>query len=371
MSPAMSILPRFQKQTQKPLPEHSDILLKALWPEVQIEKGADNGQYAEFCDEALHALLGLWQHEGHQSLHEPHVGIRLLRDTVLSPTTTYDELKKKVSDVYGIDHPASSHDVQKAVRLLVRCWTMTTVDVQARPNRSVISWTGTQTLASMMEAQLYPLERASEDCAPRELDTDLKATNLVKYQRIHIKWDFDLSRHLKLVKSDGKLTLYVFKHKAWLNNCRWHSTKYPVPNDVLEEVIRTLNILFPPGDPGTINLLAGRAQMLDIGNCRVKTTRDLSAFRYWRARMAELDDLLNGPQKGIRRVYRLDKNRQNLMDIILFWVTGVAVLMLTVISSVCGIMSLLVSQDAFELARAQACADEDVRGGLPQYCSNL
>ncbi|KAH6694064.1 hypothetical protein F5X68DRAFT_248671 [Plectosphaerella plurivora] len=355
---------------QTTYPSNETLLVEALWPD---EKPGSQ-QNEDFASEMVKTMGVLSSHLQPWPIHMQPAGLHLLKEIEPSPSMTFDDLSKKIVEIYQAEQPGAtlaSKVIQDVVRRLVRCWTMTTIHLGSSRSRLAVRWEGTQTLESVIEAQLDPLEKASEACTPRSLDKDLTAVNLVKYQDVHIRWSFDMTDHLKLTTENGTYTLVVFEHKIWVKNNRDWPDRCPVPQDVLDELMLTLNVLFPNTDHKTRRLLKGfaKVQIQDLGNCGVAKTYNLGDFRYWRARMAELDILLNAQQRGFRQVYRLDKNKQNLMGVVLFWVSGVAVLVLTIIGSVSGIMSLQVSQAAYRLAVAQACADADVKDGLPQYCT--
>lgn len=349
-------------------PSNGAKLIEALWPEEKSHSQQDG----EFATEVSSAMIDLNKTVKPWRFHLP-VGLYLLKKIEPSPSMTFDDLSRQVLWLYEQQQPGETltpKTVQDVTRRLVRCWTMTTIHFGTSRSRSAVGWQGVQTLSSVIETQLGPLESSSQQCPARILDKDLTAANLVKYQDVHIRWVFDMTDHLKLTSQNGTLTLYVFEYKIWIKNNMDFPERCPVPQDVLEELMMTLNILFPIGCSDTTKLLRGfnKVQIQDMGNCGVQKSFDPVNFRLWRARMNELDILLNAPMRGFRQVYRLDKNMQNIMSVVLFWVSGVAVLFLTIISSVCGIMSLQVSQEAYRLAIAQACADSDVRDGMPQYC---
>ncbi|KAH7350041.1 hypothetical protein B0T11DRAFT_137303 [Plectosphaerella cucumerina] len=361
----MSIPP----EQQTTYPSNETLLVEALWPDEK----AGSEQNEDFAAEMAPTMGVLSLQIKPWPQHMPPAGLHLLKEIEPTPAMTFDDLTKEIVKVYQAEQPGeelASKVIHDIVRRLVRCWTMTTLHLGSSRSRSAVRWEGKQTLESVIEAQLEPLEKASEACAPRSLDKDLTAVNLVKYQDVRIRWSFDITEHLNLTSENGVYTLFVFEHKIWVKNNREWPDRCPVPQDVLDELMLTLNVLFPNSDPRTMRLLKSfdKARSHDMGNCGVEKTYNLGDFRYWRARMAELDILLNAQQRGFRQVYRLDKNKQNLMGVVLFWVSGVAVLVLTIIGSVSGIMSLQVSQAAYRLAVAQACADADVKDGLPQYC---
>lgn len=269
--------------------------------------------------------------------------------------------------------------VEDIVSVIVWCWTMVVVNLQGNSVSASPGWGYDEPLQDAAASAFRQLATSSEGFAPRGVDPDLSAATLGKYQNVRIEWTTIITEHLQLTLRGDSIRLSVFEHKIWVKNQLDAGPKQcAVPTEVLEELMMTLNILFPISDSPTEKLLRRQGRetsILSLGYCGRDRPRDLRWYKYWRGRLSALDDLLNGPQRGFRNAWRPSRRRENLTNVIVFWMSGVAVLVLTIVSSVCGIWSLVVSRegynlavDAYNLAVAQACADPDVRENLPQYC---
>lgn len=140
----------------------------------------------------------------------------------------------------------------------------------------------------------------------------------------------------------------------------------------------TYNLLFPMFDRATESLLE-RDGMIEsfysLGTCGKLPSLNWGEYKYWRKALHQLTEVLNEPSRGVRQLWRTSKKNPNLMDVALFWLLGVMVAVLTIVSSACGVLSVkyaIESRDIglrqLELAVAQLCADVETAGKLPQYC---
>ncbi|KAH6693666.1 hypothetical protein F5X68DRAFT_248042 [Plectosphaerella plurivora] len=266
--------------------------------------------------------------------------------------------------------------VEDIASVIVWCWTMVVVNLQSKSVSASPGWDYDEPLQDAVATAFRQLATSSEGYSPREVDPDLSAASLKHHQNVRIEWTTVITEHLQLTRRGDSISLSVFEHKIWVRNqLNAGPDRCAVPAEVLEELMMTLNLLFPIGDPPTEKLLRRHERetsILSVGYCRRDRPRDLRWYKYWRGRLSALDDLLNGPQRGFRNVWRLGRRKENMMNVFVFWTSGVVVLVPTI---VCGIWSLVVSREgynlavkAYDLAVAQACADPDVRENLPQYC---
>ena len=139
----------------------------------------------------------------------------------------------------------------------------------------------------------------------------------------------------------------------------------------------TLNMLFPLYDAPTRSLLEKYGMIesfYGLGYCGKDRSFEWSTYRYWRGEVQELNELLSEP-RGLRQFWRPDSDRRNLLNLALCWLSGVMVLVLTIIGSVCGIISMQYSKEQTRLAALQgefsvamACTDPESRSNFPEFC---
>jgi hypothetical protein len=77
----------------------------------------------------------------------------------------------------------------------------------------------------------------------------------------------------------------------------------------------------------------------------------------------------------MQQLWQPDKEQRNLLNLALFWLSGVMVLILTIVSSVCGVLSVRLAQEQRDLAADQvyvallaACTSSEVAEQMLAYC---
>ncbi|KAK3346457.1 hypothetical protein B0T25DRAFT_437752, partial [Lasiosphaeria hispida] len=145
----------------------------------------------------------------------------------------------------------------------------------------------------------------------------------------------------------------VYEHKI----CLWNHLRFKddtaLSTAVLEEAIDTLNLLFPFRDASTEALLKRDYRpFYGLGYFGRRKTLDISDYPYWRKRIEELEQILDGPPSGLQQL-ALDRNRSNV---------ATAVAVLAVAGLVAGVLSTVYSKKQYDLgllqyklSLAQAC----------------
>jgi len=178
--------------------------------------------------------------------------------------------------------------------------------------------------------------------------------------------------------------LSVFQHKTWAFQHLTHQDSSPIPLDVLGELISTYNLLFPIHDNETEAFLRKEGKtnyFYSLGTCGKKPSRKWADYQYWREELHHLAEVLNEPPRGLRQLWTTRRNNPNFLNLALFWISGVIVAILTIVASVCGVLSVQyaiearnIALDSKEIASwqldlqiAQACASPEAPK-LPRYC---
>jgi hypothetical protein len=90
-----------------------------------------------------------------------------------------------------------------------------------------------------------------------------------------------------------------------------------------------------------------------------------------------LIELMRGePHRSFwRSLVRPDKKRRNMVELAGFWIAGVLVAIVTIVSCVCGVLALKyaleqrdIGQAQLDLERATACSDPATAARLPKFC---
>ncbi|KAK3367815.1 hypothetical protein B0H63DRAFT_489815 [Podospora didyma] len=365
--------PTWATRHRQPLNSDDDIQLgRCLWPQLP-ETDFDPAQYRPLLDYLSSSILDL---EMRSSLESTAT-----KNAFAAVTKTKGLPKNEVEALVKTHYPVSPSDAAttQAMETIIRLWTMLHVQLNRPTHHSpanVVFWDGPQFLTEVIEQYFErKIQRKTPEVGVPTVDSTLTAARLVTSHRINIIWTSNLAEHLTL---NGR-TLKVFEHKIWAWNCLRYPKTSSLPPSVIEELINTWNLLFPALEDGTMSLLT-QTKMVDsfygLGYCGFDHTLEWDKYKYWRAEILELSKVLDEPQKGLQQFFRPDKKKRNALELALFWMAGVVVLFLTIVSSVCSVMSLKYSVEQTNLSRAQldlalaaTCADPEMATRLPNYCS--
>lgn len=127
-----------------------------------------------------------------------------------------------------------------------------------------------------------------------------------------------------------------------------------IPNDVIDETILSLRLLFPDWDPQTSKFLNKINLPILVEEHQYPERLYLSDFYYWRDRLSELCFEYQSPPSSWREIW---KDRRNRLQWYTFWL-AVAIFILTIvfglISSITACMQTVYAYEALQLARAAA-----------------
>ena len=180
-------------------------------------------------------------------------------------------------------------------------------------------------------------------------DVGLTAAYLVNTCGMRLQWSDDIASHLNF--DLRRLVLTVYRHKACLVSHLKSSQSCPMPKDLLEEILRTLDLLFPFGDDATRRLLfkEGQQSLYTLGTHDTEDL-DLAHYKHYGAKLGRLMESFD---KTSRTWKQLAFDRRNKLEWSAFWVT-VMVALLTIISIPCNIIQATYSVKAYHATLAQA-----------------
>ncbi|KAK0641447.1 hypothetical protein B0T16DRAFT_461510 [Cercophora newfieldiana] len=274
--------------------------------------------------------------------------------------------------------PPPIGETARALEAIAHLWCMIQVQVSTSQYlpRSDIVWAEDETLSAVVK-QYFDWRKAA--CPPepsKHIDTGISAAQLTHYNGVQIMWTSNLAEHLAW--NPRSRVLRVFEHKVWVWNNLRHPEHAVIPADVLNELMCTLNLLFPLYDAPTRSLLEKHdmiGSFYGLGYCGKDRSFEWNTYRYWRKEIQGLNELLSEPPRGMSQFWKPDRDRRNLLSLALFWLSGVMVLVLTIIGSVCGILSVQYSKEQtrlsalqWEFSLALACRDPDTRRDFPEFC---
>jgi hypothetical protein len=146
----------------------------------------------------------------------------------------------------------------------------------------------------------------------------LTAAYLASTCGLKLRWTDRLSDHLRFDSTCQ--TLAVYRHKICLVNHIESNGDCPIPERVLNEMLDTLNLLFPFGDLATKQLLIKEHQqpLYQLGSCGRTRKLDLANYEYF---WEELEYLINSFDKPPKTWRQLATDRRNKMEWAVFWAT--------------------------------------------------
>jgi hypothetical protein len=287
-----------------------------------------------------------------------------------------------VKAVYLDPLDASTDAAQHALGIIARVWTM--LDIRISPSRyqplEPLTWLESESIYHV--TQRFFTHKAQSQLAlvlPGTIDPDLTAARLVKNHGFRILWTSNLAEHLTINWTAKRRRLKVFEHKFWAYRHLTHPESSPIPRQVLQELLATYNLLFPMFSKEAKSLLKENDMAKSFyslpGTCGRTASRNWSDYSYWRLELHNLTQVLDEPPQGMQQLWRTRRKDPNILNIVLFWISGVTVAILSIVASVCGLLSVQyaiesrdIARSQFELELAQACADDTLRGKLANHC---
>jgi hypothetical protein len=241
--------------------------------------------------------------------------------------------------------------LRRSVELSVRLWLTLNISSYAIAlgptfaNEVPLDWEDVVSLEDVARKRFVKNQRSSRI----KVDPKFTAANLAKTCGIAINWTDYIDGHLGFDSERQVLTVY--RHKVCLVNFLDGEDGCPIPRDLLNEALHTLNLLFPFGDLATKQLLFKENQQsfYGLGNCNRSRQLDLATYSYFRE---ELEHLLDAFSRPPRTWKQLAIDRRNKMEWAAFWIT-ILVGLLTVVSIPCNIIQATYSVKAYRVALGQ------------------
>lgn len=349
-------------------------LINAFWPHLRLTPpNLIDEEYSDFFYFLGKTLLSLYPHLekfAARDLQDLFLDIHTLRDRRHS---TKQELIPELRQRYS---NASDSDVARSMELAVRLWLGISVCsrqliVGPRNGRdSLVEWADAHTLDQLVRSQFVPYQtRWSSRNSP--LDDSFTVVNLKSICRLNIRWTDSLVDHLKLEGPRGQRSLTIYRHKISLINHRKGSDPTIIPPDVLDEALRTLDLLFPFGDPKTEAFLKDeKVQFWAVAPRELPRATETDDFHHWRNNMVALASLFNGPPETIVQTL-LDT--RNLPQFATLWVAIFGVFLLTILfgilTTVYSVKQYRIAIKSYELSLAVAC--QQTATPLPPFCTRL
>lgn len=326
--------------------EEKEELLRKFWPHVVSPASSD--YYTEF-------LLFIGNTLNQTGIRD--LPIKAFQDLF----TTVEVLKSNATSTHrdiiqvlksnSCFQSSAEIDIQNSIALTVRLWLGVNVCFSKTmregiyPSRTTVTWEGDQVLENI---PIFPETNTRLDSSA-ELDM-LTAVNLKRVCRLEFEWVNCLNDHLRLSGPRGRRVLHIYQHKKILID--HEDAKSPFKAGLIDEVVRSLNLLLPWGDLATNNLLeaAGKKGVMWVDAGKRVSALTLDDFNHLRPRIKRLLDLFNGPPEGFRHALF---DQRDTGQIVAVWAAIIGIVLtigLGIVASVFTIMQYIVAAQAYEIS---------------------
>ena len=348
------------------------VIINAFWPHLQLaEQDYIEEDYTAFFDFLGRTLQNLSPHASKFAAQEWEGLFSIVTSLNTNRAMPRKEITEDIKKGFlNIGEPAISRSVELALRLWLGvnvCSKGSSVGPR-NPRDGRTDWRDDQSLDEMIMGlfQPDPIEAISPSIG---FDESFTVVNIKNICRLRVRWTDNLSDHLRLEGPRGQRCLSIYRHKLGLVNHMKGPKPHIIPTEVLDEAIRTLDLLFPFGDPKTEAFLDEEMiRFWMIAPLESPRSAKLGEFKYWRSNLVQLLKLYNGPPETVIQTL-LDT--RNISQFATLWVAIFGVFFLTimfgVISTVYSIKQYQISLKAYELALAQAC--QQIDRPLPAFCN--
>jgi hypothetical protein len=338
-------------------------LVKKFWPPKTSSLIAfDDFSCRAIIEHIVQELEKVRHHRDSFAAHDFDALFSIIRTLQESTSKRYDEVVRELL----VQFPnASSDAVRRSVELTLRIWLTVnthTADIflgPIAPSDTPIDWPNDVSLEQLLQRCFGRRVQLPAQRGVTTFDPAFTATYLVKTCGVRLQWTDDILAHLSFDLK--RLVLTVYRHKACLLSHLDSPRGCPISNDILEEALDTMDLLFPPSEMAIKHLLMkeGQQSMYTLGCRRDKRMLDVAHYQYFGE---ALENLFEAFDKVPRTWRQLAFDRRNKLEWSAFWIT-VMVAILTVVSIPCNIIQATYSVKAYNVALAQG-GDAAARKGL-------
>ncbi|KAL3481496.1 hypothetical protein BJX99DRAFT_253419 [Aspergillus californicus] len=225
------------------------------------------------------------------------------------------------------------------LELSIRLWSM--CEITIRPESQMYWQLGSN--HALWEDNTHSLRQQMETCFPEssiheedKLYKSFRLYDIQKVANIEVIWTSNLLDHLRVEDppDNGKpYTVFIFHHRRFLEYHRDRTSRL-YPDGLIEETLKTLDLLLPREHKGTRKWYKTIAAKYDLDHTACKSgrllhhqDRLLESFTFWRDRLTILKDVFDEIEPSTILHFWLDKRHP--VQWATFWV-AVLVFCLTV-----------------------------------------
>ena len=281
-------------------------LINVFWPHIQLtEINFVSDDYIVFFDFIGKTLQDLCRHAAYyadQQLDDLLATIEKLRkDQAMTRSEIVAAIQR---DHINVDEKLIHCSIELAAYLwsgiYIKSKDSTVKNQVSQETR--INWLNDQNLAGAI-AECFRIEKSRSSGKGLALDGSLTAIKLRDQRGVEIIWTDNLADHLRLHGQRKDRSLTIFRQKSLLINHRLAANPI-IPIEVLDEAVRTLDLLFPLGDEKTAAFLKTAGVHLNVaGASKIQQADVRTEFKYWKDEILQLIRILEDRPKQLDRLY--------------------------------------------------------------------
>ena len=359
--------------------EAKGLLLNSFWQNTQVTSAQlDGSSYSALISFIQDSMRDVEQYEKYHAAKTVSHFCQVVRTMREHSALPRHDL---VAHLQGVLPDPDGEKVKRTMEFAVRLWLNVHVETPtlAVGNKDLlvtnVGWPEDQSLPSMLAGQFSSRHVPAPTTV---ISSDLTAAGLKKLRGVEIRYTNNLVDHLRLSGHRARWVLDVYQHKACLVNFRKERKDQSFPPELIEETLRTLELLFPFGNKKAKKMLKEEKMMsLYTAEEDIPEPRKdgIASYTYWRNRLLTLQDLLDRPPET---VYQTIRDRRNLSSWTALWGGVVFIFILTLLFGILAtvytikqyalaVRSYELSERAYDLSLAIAC--QDATEPLRRFCT--
>lgn len=328
-------------------------LLRRFWPDTRLNRIA----FDDFSSQEItvHVIDQLNRVRHHSQLFAAQTwdDMFVIRAELCQNSAVPCE--KIIEDLQTSFPGSDTIKIRRSVELFIRIWATANVhssELYVGPiseGDTPIDWPMDISLEQVFRNTFGGRIQVSRRKDKSKFDPATTIAYLVNTCGMRLAWTDDMASHLKFDIKHLELTVY--RHKACLISHLDGAANCPIPREVMEEILDTMDLLLPPWDDATNQLLhkEGQQSIYTLGCRKGRPELDAARYQYFGDQLEYIFDAFD---RTPRTWKQLALDRRNKLEWSAFWVT-VMVAVLTLVSIPCNIIQATYSVKAYNVALAQ------------------
>ncbi|KAF4951250.1 hypothetical protein FSARC_12977 [Fusarium sarcochroum] len=228
-------------------------LLRTIWPELCVDGSNFQKHYShilEYFDNELNIIRDNGDFYAVQSAHSICTLIQEMKTLdVITRRQILSTARERIPRL-----PVADDKLLRSIDVAIRLWLTIDISSSNFGRDNILSWRSDQTLQDLIHSHFKDKRRTKYPRTENRINPHLTAEFLNSNFGYTITWTHSLADHLAIDWKYKVITIY--EHKI----CLYNHMRFPgssiVPQDVIEEAVDTMNLLFPFQDDATKRFLS-------------------------------------------------------------------------------------------------------------------